>query len=75
MQSRAIWPSCTQLSPSRDGPGILVYCGGEERHGLPEITNNSDTVERFYVQLRPSLVAADISALPQMREELGQSET
>jgi hypothetical protein len=49
--------------------------GGYARHGLPETTNNTDTVESFYVLLRPRLVAVDISALPQMKQELVQSET
>jgi hypothetical protein len=57
----------------RTGDSCLLW-GGDARHGLPETTNNSDTVERFYVPLRPSLVAVDISALPQMMQELAQSE-
>jgi len=57
----------------RTGDSCLLW--GDERHGLPETTNNSDTVERFYVPLRPSLVAVDISAIPQMIQELDQSET
>ena len=52
----------------------MFIVGEDARHGLPETTNNSDRVESFYVSFRPRLVAVDISALPQMMQELAKSE-